>query len=319
MPFVRQKRIMAIALESTAGTAATVDDAQFNIRLRDIEFDPEIEAYLTWFASGRHSQSGSIMGKRRATVSCKYDMRTGAAAGTAPTARKLFLACGASENDGASTVAYTPAATADHGNNINATIKVMDIPVSGNALVYTIKGAMGNMVISMDDLSQPLVAMPTFQGALVSIADGTALTLTSPDTGNAPAVIGATITHASTAQKIGKFQLDFGNDVQLEYDPSDATGYLAAYIAKREPKLRIDPQASLVATDAHYTRWAAGTEAAFSLATSAVGGIRWTVAAPKAQLIGYKIGDRNGSVIFDQEYGLHESSGNDEWSITQSA
>lgn len=320
MTFIRAKRIAAIDLEGTSGTAESTADADFNIRLRDIEFDPEIEMYLRPFASGRHSVASAIPGKRKASVTFKYDMACGAAAGTAPLARKLFLACGATETVTASTsVAYTPLATNDEGSGVTATIKVMEIPTSGNALIYTIKGAMGNMVVTMDDLGQPLVASCTFTGAFVSIADGTALVLTSPDTSVPPAVLAATITHASTAQKIGKFELDFGNEIQLDYAPAEATGYLAAYISNRMPKLSINPKAELVATNAHYTRWAAGTEAAFSLVTAASGGLKWTIAASKAQLITNKVGDRNGSVIFDQQYDLHETSGNDEWSITQSA
>lgn len=171
----------------------------------------------------------------------------------------------------------------------------------------------------MDELGNPLVASFTFTGAFVSIADGTASVLTSPDTSVPPAVIGATITHASDALKIGKFSLDFGNEIQLDYDPSDATGFLAAYISNRAPKLTVDPKAELVATDAHYTRWAAGTQGAFSLATATSASIKWTVSAPAAQLITNKVAERNSAVIWEQQYDLQESSGNDEWQILQSA
>jgi hypothetical protein len=318
MTFVTAKRLLAGALETTSGTAIATADATCNVRLRDIQFDPEIESYLRPFASGRHSAASAVMGKKKATVTFKYDMVTGAAVGTAPNVSKFFQACGALETVTASTsVAWTPLATADEGNSRTMTIRVYEIPVSGSALIYTMKGAMGNCVISLDDLGQPLVATFTFTGAFVSIADGTASVLTSPDTGIPPAVIGATITHASTAQKIGKFSLDFGNEVQLDYDPADSTGYLAAYISSRKPKLSMNPKATLVATDAHYTRWAAGTEGAFSLATA--GAIKWTVAALKAQPLTSKNGDRGGALTFEQEYELHETSGSDEWSITQSA
>lgn len=320
MTFIKPKRRMAIALETTSGTAIATADATMNIRVRDIEFDPEIESYLRAFASGRHSAASAVMGKRKATVTCKYDMACGAAVGTAPTARKLFLACGALETVTASTsVGYTPLSTNDEGSSVTATIRIYETPTSGNSLIYTIKGCMGNCVLSMDDLGQPLVASFTFTGAFVSIADGTASVLTSPDTSVPPAVLGATITSAGDTLKIGKFSLDFGNEVQLDYDPSDSTGYLAAYISNRAPKLTVDPKAELVATDAYYTRWAAGTTGAFSLATATASSIKWTVSAPVTQLLTNKLGERNGAVIFEQEYILMESSGNDEWQILQSA
>lgn len=320
MTFIKPKRRMAIALETTSGTAIATADATMNIRVREIEFDPEIEAYLRPFASGRHSFASAVMGKRKATVTFKYDMACGAAVGTAPTARKLFLACGALETVTASTsVAYTPLATNDEGDGVTATIRVYETPTSGNSLIYTMKGCMGNCVLTMDDLGQPLVASFTFVGAFVSIADGTASVLTSPDTSVPPAILGATITHASEVIRIGKFSLDFGNEIQLDYAPAEATGYMAAYISARAPKLSIDPKTELLATQAHYTRWAAGTQAAFSLASAASAGVRWTVSAPAAQLMTNKIADRNSAVIFDQQYDLQESAGNDEWRILQSA
>jgi hypothetical protein len=319
MTFIKPKRRMAMAPETTSGTAVATGDATMNMRVYDIEIDMEIESKIRPFASGRYSFASSVMGKRKATITCKYDMSCGAAAATAPTARKLFLACGALETVTASTsVGYTPLATNDEGNNVTHTIRIYETPTSGNSLIYTVKGCMGNCVLSIDDLGHP-VASFTFVGALVSIADGTASILTSPDTSVPPAVIGATITHAGDVLRIGKFNLDFGNEVQLDYDPSDATGYLAAYISSRAPKLSIDPKAELVATDAHYTRWAAGTQGAFSLATATSAGLRWTFSAPAAQLITNKLADRNAAVIFDQEYSLQESAGSDEWQLLQSA
>lgn len=318
--FVNAKRIMALKLESTSGTAIAVADADFDNRLFDIQVDAEIEYWMNEFASGRHSMAGGVMGKKKVSIQCKAAMNLAAAADTAPKLGKLFKVCGALETINTSTsVVYTPSAVKDEGNSITATIKIVFVATSGNALILTAKGCMGNCVISMDDLGKPLVAAFTFVGAFVSIADGTALVLTSPDTSIPPAIIGSAVTAAAAAQQIGKFSLDFGNEVQLDYDPSDTTGYLAAYISKRRPKMMMDPKTKLVASDAHYTRWAAGTESVISVATAVVGGFKWTVGAPKAQLKANKFADRNDEIVYDQEFELHESSGNDEWTLTQSA
>lgn len=321
MPFSEIKRYMVAKLETTSGTAETLANADFNVRLSDITFDPEIEQFINWFASGRHSKAAATPGKRKCSVSCKIPMRVGAAVGTAPTLRKFLIGCGAAETVVALTsVAYTPVATSDHGNGVSLTIGIYIVPASGNLLLATIKGAMGNAVLSLDELGQPLLLAPTFQGAFVGITEvASGLALTSPDTSLPPAVLGSAVTAASVAQQIGKMSLDFGNDVQLEYDPAQATGYLAAYIAKREPKWTMDPQTKLITADAHYTRWAAGTEASLSLATATVGGVDWTVSAPAGQLMAMKSAGRNGSEIWDQEYELHETgSGNNEWQILQS-
>ena len=319
MPFIAVKRIMAIKAETTRGTAISVAAADFDMRLRDITIDTEIESYDRPFASGSHSRASAVMGKKKATVTCKYDMALGASVAVSPKARKLFIASGAEEIVTPSTsVLYRPNAGNDDVTGVTYTIKVMEIASSGNCIIRTVKGAMCNIVLE-GELGQPLVANCTFVGAYVGDADGAAIAITSPDTSVPPSIIGATITVATIPQKISKFSLDFGNQVELEMDPADSTGYLAAYISGRQPKLTIDPQASLLATDPVYTRWAAGTESAFSMTTATSSSMKWTVSATKAQLITNKPADRNGAIIYQQEYQLHESGGYDEWGILQSA
>lgn len=314
---VNVKRTLAMKLESTPGTAIAVADADFNLRFFDIGVDPDIEMWVNNFASGRHSVAGGVMGKKKITITAKHALNL-AAVGVAPLLSKAFKICGQTETIvGATSCAWTPDATKDEA--VTATIKVIYVPTSGNAIIVTAKGCMGNFVVSMDELGHPLVVSFTFVGAFVSIADGTALVLTSPDTTIPPAVIGSAITAAGNAVGIGKMSLDAGNDVQMDLDPSDATGYLMAYIASRKPKWMMDPKMKLLATDAVYTRWAAGTESILSLATATVSAVKATISAPKGQLTGNKFGARNEVVTFEQEYELHESSGNDAHSILISA
>lgn len=319
--FIKAKNFIAVKLEATSGTLSAPAAADFNIRIMDPQFEPEIETFIMGFASGRHSKSAAVPGKKKARAKFKVPMRTGAAAGTAPLMGKLWKACGQLETLVALTsAAYTPLATNDEGNSITATIVMYLTPASGNSVILTMKGAMGNCVVSMDDLGQPLIAEFDFLGAFVSIADGATIALTSPDTDVPPGTVGSTITSATIAQKVSKFKLDFGNTVELDYAPADSTGFLAAYIASREPKIMIDPKADLLATDAQYTRWNAGTEAAFSFATpvNAIP-LKYTIIAPKFQILNLKVADRNSAMIWDIEGELHESSGNDSHTITISA
>jgi hypothetical protein len=304
------------------GTLSAPAAADFNIRIMEPSFEPEIEAFIMNFASGRHSKSAAVMGKKKARAKFKVPMRTGAAAGTAPKMGKLWQACGQLETLVASTsAAYTPLATKDYGDSINASITMYLTPASGNSVILTMKGAMGNCVVTMDDLGQPLLADFDFLGCFVSIADGATIALTSPDTDVPPGTIGSAITSASIVQRIAKFKLDFGNTVEMDYDPADTTsGYLAAYIASREPKIMIDPRAELLATDAQYTRWAAGTEAAFSFTTPVnSASLKYVITAPKFQILNLKVADRNSAQIWDIEGELHESTGNDSHSILISA
>lgn len=201
----------------------------------------------------------------------------------------------------------------------SASIDFYLTPTSGNAVIFATKGAMGNCKVTMDDLGHPLFAEFEFKACAVSITDGSLIALTSPDTAFPPATVGAVITNATIAQRIGKFELDFGNDVQLKYDPSQATGYIAAYISKREPRFTFNPQVALQADDPVWTRLIAGTATVFSFATAAVSGVRFTVAAPALVMLTNKLSDRNGESIWEQTHQAIEVVGNDEWSITQGA
>lgn len=320
MPFIKPKNFVAAKLETTSGTPISVGASDFNSRIFDVSVDPEIEMYMNNFASGRHSMGQATPGKKKNHIKFKVNLQCGSALGTAPNMGKFFIACGATETLNASTsVIYAPVATSDYGNSKSLTMVFYLTPASGNSHLVSMKGAMGNCIITMDDLGKPLVADFDFLGCFTGITDAATIALTSPDTSLPPSVIGSAITVASIVQKIGKFKLDFGNTVELDYDPADATGYQAAYIAAREPKITLDPRMELLATDPVYTRWAAGTQAAFSLATSTVSSQKITVAAPKIQLLTNKLADRNGAMIYEQEYSVQESSGNDEWSISITA
>ncbi len=315
-PFITAKNAVVGKLEAVWGTAETLTSTEFDTRIRDVSISPEIESYILTYSSGAHSNAGAVMGKRMATIGFKVDMAVGASVAVPPKLTKFFQACGALETVVAVTsVGWTPVATKDV---TGITLGFYLTPVSGNAVFVLVKGAMGNCKIIMDDLGQPLVAEFEFKGCFVSVTSAAgALALTGSDTAIPNATVGSVITLATIAQRIARFELDFGNDIQGKYDPVDVTGYLGFYIAKREPRLRMNPQINLMATDPVYTRWAAGTQAAFSFATA--GSIKWTIAAPKAQLLTSTIADRNGENAWDQEYLLATSTLNDEWSLLQSA
>lgn len=318
--FVKAKTTLVMKPESTSGTAETLAAADHNIKFFDIGISPEIESYAQEFASGRHSKGPATMGKRKITFTAKAPLVTSGTGGTEPKLGKAFKACG-QHLSGSSPVTYVPSATKDEGDLVTATIWAILVPASGNAVVVKGKGCMGNCVISMDALGSPLVAQFTFTGAFVEIADGSALALTSPNGGYAPATIGGSVTAtvASGDQQISKFSLDFGNTIELDQDPSDATGYAAAYISKRDPKLMLNTKLKKLADDAHYTRWVEGTEAAFTLVTAEDGdNLQYTISAPKAQLVTMPLANNGEEWAWDQTYELHENTGNDAHSIVMS-
>jgi hypothetical protein len=215
-------------------------------------------------------------------------------------------------------VDYTPARSKDETAPV--TIAVQYNFTSGNSVQVTGKGCMGDVTFTIENGA--LVADFEFMGALVGVTDETALVLTSPDTGVVPQLVtGATATVAAGAFAFDKFELKAGNTVDLSIKNSDSSGYDQATVRNREPEFSTNPRMQRLASSADYTRFAAGTQAAISVATATVSGLKWTISAPKASLkgTGLKPGLRGQETTWEQVYSLRESSGNDEWKILQSA
>lgn len=323
--FVKGKTALVMALEGESGEMETLTSTDFNIKFFDVAVTPEIESYVQEFVSGRHSKGPAVMGKRKVTFTAKASLLTSDSAAEAPKIGKAFQACGQKRTPltSPSRQVYTPDSTKDSGDDVTATIWAVLWPSSGTgAVIVRGKGCMGNCVVSMDSLGSPLVAQFTFTGALVDVVDGTAFAMSGEDTGTAPSTLNAVIEVGEERQQVGKFSLDFGNVVELDSDPADPTGYAAAYIAKRNPKLMLNVKLKNLSGNDHYARWADGAQAAFEL-TTAVNGhdLKYSLTAPRAQLLTMPMAAEEGSEMWqwDQAYELHESTGNDEFAITMKA
>jgi len=320
--FNHKKTQFLMAPEPTMGTAVTLLASHNDMRVipDSISFEPEIEEWLNWFASGRHSLGQSTMGKRKAALKFQAPLILGASAGVAPKLGKAFKACGQTETIVASTsVAYTPDATKDQGDNVNVTIGVIFVPTSGSALLCTMKGAIGNCKIMMTQSGYPLLADFDFLGAWVGVSDGSALALTSPDSGYAPNTIGTDCTMAAIVQQIAKMELDFGNALELDEYNGDPTGYGCALIGSRAPKLSYDPRARTQAVDPVFQRLIDSTQQPFFMGTAASAGLKYEVSAPKCQASGMKFAKRGSILAWDQSFWLQENAGNDAHKILQLA
>ncbi len=321
--FVKDKATLVMKLEPNSGEMSTPEAN--DIKFFDVGVSPEIESYIQEFASGRHSKGPAVMGKRKVTFTAKAALLTSDAADEEPKIGRAFQACGlklTSETNPDDKQVYTPDASKDAGNDVTATIWAILWPSSGSdAIIVKGKGCMGNCVISMDSLGAPLVAEFTFTGALYEIMQGSTIAMSGADTGYAPGTVNSVITidtGTAVSQQVSKFNLDFGNTVELDPDPEDDTGYAAAYIAKRDPKLMLNVKVKTLSGNDHYARWAGGEQVEFKLITALNNHqLMYSITAPKAQLLTMPLGSREESEMWmwDQTYELHEDTGNDEFSI----
>lgn len=325
--FNKQKTMMVLKNEAAFGTAETLATADNNIKWTpgSISFDPNFEQFLFWYASGGHTMSQGTMGKRKCTIKAQAPYIIGSAAGTPANLGKAFKACGLAQAISAATsVTYNPDPTKDQGNGVNATIGIYLIPTSGNVVIVTVKGAMGDCDFYFDKSGMPLLCDFTFTGALVSIADGALLALDSPDAGYAPGLIGGTLTRNSVEQRVSKYKLALGNTVGMDdedFSDSANTGYAAACITKREPKIMMDPKMQLIAVDPVWTHLAASTPEPIVLTTAADNSMKSVFTASLAQLDGnLKAGSRGEMYTYDETFNLlTTSTAGDEFSIVEEA
>jgi len=312
--FVKDKTSLLMKIEGTSGDAEALTSTHHDIKFFDVTVNPEIESYAQEFASGRHSKGRAIMGKRKVTFTAKAALLTSANTGIEPAIGKAWRACGLA-NSGSGQQVYKPNAANDA---VTATIWAVLWPTSGTtAVIVKGRGCMGNCVITMDSLGAPLVATFTFTGALYGIVDeASPPAFGTPNTGYAPGTVSSVIEYDSDAQQVNKFSLDFGNTVELDVDPANSTGYAAAYISKRNPKLSLGTKAKLLSGNDHYDRWVTGTEAAFKLATAKNNhALLYEIGAPKAQIVSMPLASGGELWNWEQTFELHENAGNDEFSI----
>ena len=313
-----KRRILAAAIESTPGTAETLDAGDAALNVFDVVVNPNIEMSER-MGQSTFSPLPAVPGARAGTLAFKVNLHgSGASGGASPDwADTLLPACGLVETDDVFQVnsSYPSAA----GSVKTVTLGVYEQGLTGaNALMKKLKGAMGTASFHFEPGKIGYVEF-TFTGIWLAPTDATMLAPTYP-TVIPPRLAGSATTIGAWSPKYAELSLDLGNDVQLREDPSDASGYLCAYIGGRTVTGTLNPEADLVTDRDSYGTWLAGTEAALSAQLGAGGDDfnTLTFAALKAQLTNVQEGDRNGNQIDDITFQCNRSAagGDDELTIT---
>lgn len=314
-PLLSNLRILAAKIEGTPGTAETLADADYNVRVfgpinvtPNVPPDDEGAKYQT----GDHGEDESIMGAQSATISFMCKIAWGGAVGTEPDWWKFAKGCGCGVTTfGATGLALEPLKQYD---NQSLTIEIFDIERGGaspNARKYQFAGCMGNMILSSEGVGLPWVAQFEFQGKFVDVTDvvtANILDLTSPSTTTYEKLLANPMTIGGVSKCISSFSLDIGNTISPQMCQGEATGYELFAITARRPRLTVNPLAAIVATDDTYGKMVAQTRGAVSLATAAASP-HFTIAAPDAQIISLAYGDRDGLVSDDMTYKLLRNAG----------
>ena len=299
------KRCMAVKLETVAGTPETLADADFDMRLRNIDFTPDIpvDDEGSKYQNGNHAEDESIHGAQSVSIKCSSRMYWGGAVATPPDWWKLAKICGSG------VVSYTTVGRGLVGRQAyddqTGTIWIQDtqIGTSGGPVttLYKFAGCMGNMTIHADKPGDPWVVDFEIKGRLVDVVDGTALVLTGPSTELREIFLSNTFTIGGVAKKISKFSFTTGNTVSPLQNQADATGYSHFVISRRQPRFSCDPLAVKQATDDWLnTMLTEGTGPI--ILTSAAATPHFTLKIVDAQLLSNAMASREGLVAWEQNY-----------------
>lgn len=299
---VANLRVLVAKAETTPGTAETLTDADFNVRIMNPEVTPtvEIDDESSKFATGDHGEDEAITGAQSGKIGFSIKLNPGVDGTTAPNWVKFAQACGMEKRVWGSTgISLEPQKSADAST---MTMWVMDIDRGGapSALVYKFAGCSGTWELGCEGIGKPLVGKFSFDGKLEDISDMTnagILDLTSPDAILPNKLLSTTMKINNVTQKISTFKMTAGNKVDPLIDQGEATGYETYGITSRKPRFSCNPLTELAATDDVYDRWLDGTTGAIAVDLGEI-----SLNIPRAQLLTATLANREGLVGWEQNY-----------------
>jgi hypothetical protein len=306
MPLLKKLRVMAAAVETTAGTAETLagGDAAFNAYNVMAQPTVSIEERES---QGSFNRLSSVPGTRMGKITFRTDWGWDGTT-TMPTwASALFPMCGVVE----SSQVYTPRSEGPGSN-----VKTGTLAVYVNGLKKQIRGAVGNFSMVFPTGRIGYIDWE-FTGVWDGVTDAAILSPTYP-TAAPIRYANSTTTYKSVTICNNQITLNCGNTVTGVECEGDVTGFKHFMVTDRYPKVTINPEAQLVASLDVYGDLLAGTESALSIELDGPSSSTITLSGPKAQIINAQESDRDGVVVDDIELALNKNgaSADQEFSLT---
>ena len=292
-----KKAYLVGKLETTAGTAETLADADFDTRVSDIEVSPEWMTSEYAFANGGYNASAGTAG----TASIGFTFNSllcpsGTPATVEPNNWKFAKACGWSGvTYGTTGVALQDLPSADQKT---MTIEKIDVERGATPTGIADQGAgcYGNMVLSAE-VGSPITMGFTFNGKHTenaTVSNANLYALTAADTSVAPSFKGVTATLGGTAICVKSIQLDLGIASSPELCASDATGILTYKKDTQTTNHTISFLMPTLATYDPYSKWSSETAEELVIVDG-----DFTITIPQLQLTAAPKADGSGSVVYN--------------------
>jgi len=306
-------RFLVGKIETVAGTMETLTASDFDVRVRDpqITLNVENDDDNSRWARGDHGEDHVITGIQTAQVTFTVRCAWSGAVATEPNWAKFLNGCGQKGIAYTTTgVGYQPRREYDAKT---MTIWVYDCQTgaSPSAVCYRLKGCMGTCTIGADGVGKPWLASFTFSCVVDGVVDVATADIPAPlgmDTSCSDKMLSNVAYVGAVSEKISSFSLDVGNEVTPVLDQSTSSGVAYYMITARRPRITMNPLAQLVATRDVWGQWTSGLTGCPNTFRLGIGDTgldnKFWIQAPKAQLIGAGVGNREGLVSWDNTFKL---------------
>lgn len=299
MSFITAFRVLAGKPEGTPGTAETLADADFNVRVWDPQvgtLDVPMDMDPSKYATGDFANGEAVPGPTSATVSfmCKAVNASGVA--TEPNWVKFAEGCGMSgvtQTSVGSGIAVYPS---KYLAESSMTLGVYDLErgLNPSGIHYEFAGCMGNMTLSVEGTGKPYMINFEFTGALndiQDIAENDIPVLTSPQTEIPDRFLNGTATIGGVSVCISTLEFNVGNTISPVQCQNTTTGYELFGITAQDPVLTINPVLTNETDYDFWTKFTAGTVEEVIIDTE-----DFRLHIPRAQITSAGVEDQEGII-----------------------
>lgn len=279
IPKLEKISLLAGKLETTNGTAISLAGTDADHIIYNAAIVPDDSSIARPQPGGMGSDK-SIAGEQTCTCTFQHHLTGKGASGAVPPWADRFLpACG-----------YTKTSTTF---NRAASGQTITLGLYEDGLLRLCYGAVGNFRLLYSQ-GQPAIADYTFRGLYAAITDVAIISPTYP-TVLPPIFAGATIAVGAFTPVLSAMEVDAGNEIVMRPDAavSASGGLRCGLIVDHAPTMKLDPEASAIATRDWLAVYKAHTEESWSIAIGADANNIVTVSGSKAQTQMPKRGSRN--------------------------
>jgi hypothetical protein len=303
-----KKTTLLAKIETTAapGTDTIPTVAANAIMAFDVSLDIKPNMEERYPGNSDRSAYPNIRGETAVELKFWIELKGSGTKGTAPRWAPLLKACDRLETTLAGTSnVYSPALVSE----------TCSIYVNIDGILHKILGCAGDCEIDLTSGKTPRLNF-TMSG-IYALATDSEIAAGSFDDVTPNIVKGTTMTFGTYAAITEKILLKFGNTVIKRTSMNATEGILAFMVGPRNPSGILTCEVVLRATSSadFLSYFDVGTTRALSFVLGTTAGNIVTITAPVCRLSAPKYGDRDGLRIWDIEFQMARSVGNDERSL----